>query len=59
MTRECTADFVKLEKYILDYSISFNLKEKDYVKSAKRMHKVYFSLINWHVEYSQFKIKLL
>lgn len=51
MTRECTADFVKLEKYISDYSISFNLKEKDYVKAAKRMHKVYFSLINWHVEY--------
>lgn len=51
MTRECTADFIKLEKYISDYSISCNLKENNYVQAAKRMHKVYFSLINWHVEY--------
>lgn len=51
MTRECRADFLRLEEYISNYSISCNLNKNDYVAAAKRMHKVYFSLINWHVEY--------
>lgn len=51
MTRECNQDFTSLKNYIADYSISCNLKQKDYVQHAKQMHKVYFSLLNWHVEY--------
>ncbi|MGI2136485.1 hypothetical protein [Shewanella baltica] len=51
MTRECNDDFTKLKGYILDYRISYNLDNNSYMVSAKRMHKVYFSLVNWHAEY--------
>jgi hypothetical protein len=51
MTRECSQDFTLLKDYIADYSISCNLEQEAYLQSAKQMHKVYFSLVNWHVEY--------
>lgn len=51
MTRECNHDFSKLKQYVSEYSIGCNLEQESYLKSAKRMHKVYFSLVNWHVEY--------
>jgi len=51
MTRECSQDFILLKDYIANYSISCNLKEETYLQSAKQMHKAYFSLVNWHVEY--------
>lgn len=51
MTRECTQDFLLLKKYITDYSINRNLEEDSYLAVAKRIHKAYFSLVNWHAEY--------
>ncbi len=51
MTRECSQDFSMLKQYISEYSIVCNLEKESYLKSAKKMHKVYFSLVNWHVEY--------
>lgn len=55
MTRECKADFKKLEDYISNYSISENLDKESYVMSARKMHKIYFSLMNWHAEYKEQK----
>jgi hypothetical protein len=51
MTRECSKDFNLLKQYVFDYSISFNLEQKSYLITAKKMHKAYFSLVNWHIEY--------
>lgn len=55
MTRECKADFNKLEEYISNYSISDNLDQESYVISVRKMHKTYFSLMNWHAEYKEQK----
>lgn len=61
MTRECNKDFSLYIKYISEYKIVDNLNHKPYLASAKSMHKAYFSLINWHVEYQHqmeyFKVK--
>lgn len=50
MTRECTADFKKIEKYINDFKISENLNEEEYKSSLKVMHKCYFAAITWNAE---------
>lgn len=53
MTRECDYDFEMFKKYISEYNISQNLEQKSYLISAKKIHKIYFSLVSWHVEYRQ------
>lgn len=51
MTRECKQDFLMLKQYIASYSISSNLAREPYLLNARKMHKAYFSLVNWQVEF--------
>ena len=50
MTRECSADYKEIEKYIRNYNISSNLDNSKYTASLKLMHKCYFSVITWNSE---------
>ena len=59
MSRECSADFAQLQKYIASYGISSNQQQAAYVALSKSMHKYYFSAITWNVELSQRKVDFI
>ena len=50
MTREITADYNKLECFIKKFKLKIVLKEKQFAKGLKPMHKNLFSLMTFYVE---------
>lgn len=50
MSREQKSDYDKLISYIENYTIKHNTKNTNYSSSLQKMHKTYFSLLQWHAE---------